>query len=397
MAKCIDVAAWRIPTRDEMLGFYDANRMKKESPFRGGSFLIVRKHLKVVDLYAYLRARFGEPNGFQNWLRADDSDNWIHWDFNLKADNVDVYLAATSRAVHFHIGELMADSDWIDLIHALKRDFARVAEKKSQMLKSFEKYVVFQNKFKLLADDCAQLHALISDIPPFDGRLPAGARNDQELEESQRVLKAQADRAEGLFSNCLKLRLMTPIMAEAFINMMILVFCKDDIRNDQTQYDAFVRSKISERLNLLPQHCDGFKCAIDVRTEAYRDFMRVMSRRNFELHGNVDPIREQIEVVYFEGKRPLFAQSGDHQLKFFEHLEKINEPEKVVKDYESVHLFLYEITLCLSEQHRAFFEHIAGTSYPGYEVRMKRVNRILPDYVVSSLFVGMRYDDELTL
>ena len=32
------------------------------------------------DLYCYLHARFGPPNGPQNFLRNDSSDNLIHWE-----------------------------------------------------------------------------------------------------------------------------------------------------------------------------------------------------------------------------------------------------------------------------------------------------------------------------
>ncbi|KUM25835.1 hypothetical protein AU467_24280 [Mesorhizobium loti] len=62
--------------------------------------LIVRSKLKPVDIYCYLKARFGEPNGFQNFLRKNDSDNWIHWDYSLEAGESDVYFAGTSREIH---------------------------------------------------------------------------------------------------------------------------------------------------------------------------------------------------------------------------------------------------------------------------------------------------------
>lgn len=43
----------------------------------------VENQLSPADLYCYLHARFGPPNGFQNFLRKDDSDNLIHWDWTL--------------------------------------------------------------------------------------------------------------------------------------------------------------------------------------------------------------------------------------------------------------------------------------------------------------------------
>jgi hypothetical protein len=36
---------------------------------------------------------------------------------------------------------------------------------------------------------------------------------------------------------------MMPIIAEAHINMVIITFCKDEIRNDRAQYETFTRAK----------------------------------------------------------------------------------------------------------------------------------------------------------
>jgi len=51
-------------------------------------------------------------------------------------------------------------------ILAIRNDFARVAKAKSEVLRSLEKYLVFQNKYVILANLCADLHASVSDAPP---------------------------------------------------------------------------------------------------------------------------------------------------------------------------------------------------------------------------------------
>jgi hypothetical protein len=394
MPKCTDVASWRAATRKERREFYGA---KTEQRGGGGSALVIRSQIKPVDAYAYLRARFGEPNGFQNFLRKDDSNNLIHWDFNLKADDADVYLSGTSRTIHVHLSEKLTDEQWKDLILAFKADFRRIGREKSAMMRSFEKYFVFQNKFKSVADECALLHEAIIDTPELEFTLPAGDLDDAKVKKVEESLRAHGERANSLFGNCLKLRLLMPIMAEAYLNMVIITFCNDAIRNDRTQYEMFVRAKIPERIDLLTQYCSGFVQKIDTKGTIYGDFMRVMNLRNFSLHGNVDPIREQIETVYFEGKRPLFAEGGDHHLRYFEHLEQIYKPQEVIRDYEAVHSFLHEIASCLSQRHQEFFEQVIGDPFPGYDVHRQRVTRILPDPIVGMLFPGIRFDDELSV
>jgi hypothetical protein len=227
---CLDVEKWRASTPQEMVEYFSAKRSPNEGP--SGSILIIRKHLRPVDVYAYLRARFGEPNGFQNVLRRDDSDNLVHWDFNVKADGIDVYFAGPSREIQIIVSEKLTDTDWRDLIKAIKADFRRVAAEKSKMLRSFEKYFVFQNKFVSLAGLCADLHAEIVDAPPYER--PVLSANGEDVKPFEAAMSKMSGRADKLFRASLLLRLVTPIMVEAYINMVILIFCKDAIRWTET-------------------------------------------------------------------------------------------------------------------------------------------------------------------
>ncbi|WP_029014932.1 hypothetical protein [Niveispirillum irakense] len=360
---------------------------------KNSAFLIVRTYLKPVDVYAYLRARFGPPNGFQSFLRRDDSDNWIHWDFNLKADGVDVYIAGTSRDIHFHISEFLRDTDWQNLILALKADFSRIGRAKSEVMRSFEKFVVFQNKYYALANLCAEIHQAILDTSSMHP-LPAITRK-RSLRRYTSDIKRLGKRSDNLYGDCLKLKLMTPVMAEAFINMIILIFCKDEVRNDRSTYEAFIRSSIPERIRNLSENCHGFREPIDQTSTVYGDFKRVMDKRNFAIHGNIDPIREQIETVYFDGRRPLFVEGGDNIVRFFNNLENLNEPAVVISDYETVHIFLGEIANRLEDRYREFFEQVIDDPYPGYEVNKKRVTRILPEHNMQAIMHKIRYDDDL--
>src|ERR1700722_18577774 len=101
MPDCLDVQTWRPTTPDEWRVYYDRKSITPRRRPKRACSLFVRAHLRPVDMYAYLRARFGPPNGLQNFLRNDDSDNLIHWDFNLKSAGADIYIAGHSREIHF--------------------------------------------------------------------------------------------------------------------------------------------------------------------------------------------------------------------------------------------------------------------------------------------------------
>ena len=251
MAACLNVETWRASNPTEVAEFLDASKKPME---RKRESLAVRTKLRPVDVYAYLKARFGEPNGFQNLLRKDDSDNLVHWDFQLKAGKEDVYICGHLREVHLIVSEKLTGEEWKELINAIKADFRRVAKDKSAIVKGFEKYILFQNKYSAIAGLCGDLHASISDAPgPGDVVYPGESK--ESVDASRKSMEERSKRIEKLFGDCLKLRLLMPVMAEAYINMLILAFCRKAIRDDETAYNSFLRTNIPELLNV---NCDGF-------------------------------------------------------------------------------------------------------------------------------------------
>ena len=100
----MDVLSWRAYTKEEMRAYLEEMLKSLKDETRNpasGSLLAVRRAFSPVDVYCYLKARFGEPNGFQTFLAKDSSDNWIHWDYNLKVDGDDIHISGTYREIHF--------------------------------------------------------------------------------------------------------------------------------------------------------------------------------------------------------------------------------------------------------------------------------------------------------
>jgi hypothetical protein len=212
-APCVDVQSWRVPTKEEFLHYLKTRgpRSKGEPRRRKPSGLVVRHHLSPLDVYCYLKARFGEPNGFQNVLRQEGSDNWIHWDFLLKSGDDGVYICGMSREVHFLLSERMTDEQWRDLIEALKADYKRVGKEKGAILKAFERWVQFPNKFAEVADICAELHADIVDtIGGFQIYKTSSFRTKKAVRDQEKVVQRLTERSGKLYKSCIQLSLLTP-------------------------------------------------------------------------------------------------------------------------------------------------------------------------------------------
>jgi hypothetical protein len=389
---CLDIVSWRVTTKEELRAFMDADEQTR----RKRSELAVRHHLSPVDVYCYLKGRFGEPNGFANFLRRDSSDNLIHWDFNLKADDEDVYVYGTSREIHFVISARLTDENWRDLILGIKADYKRVAGQTSEVFKSLEQWVIFPNRFVEIAAVCADLHAAIADnIGGYRNLKTPSGTTKKNLREHYAALRSSTERASVLHRSCLQLSVLTPVLAEAFINVLVLMLCKPEIRANTRQFDAFIRSQIDTKLFDLAYKCKGFVRPLDQHADTFKRFKRVMDKRNHSIHGNCDPEREQIELVYFEGRRPLFKEAGDHIGKFLEALERQYAPESVIRDYEDTQEFLTDLVTHLEPDLVGAVRTILEDPYPGYDVSRKKVGSVLPRRLVMSNLQGLRYDDGL--
>src|SRR5262245_58875274 len=61
---------------------------------------IIHTDISASDLYVYLSARFGAPNGFAMTLNHPSSDNLIHWNWTLQSgDSVIDFLGYQLQAL----------------------------------------------------------------------------------------------------------------------------------------------------------------------------------------------------------------------------------------------------------------------------------------------------------
>ena len=298
-----------------------------------------------------------------------------------------------SREIHFIVSAKLTDADWRDLILAIKADYQRMATEKSAVLKSLERWVIFPNRFVEIGGVCADLYAnIVHNIGGFQAWKRASG-----TKQGYSVLKRLTQRAARLHRSCLELSLLTPVLAEAFINMLILILCKPEIRANRRHFESFIRSQIDTKLFDLAHKCRGFVRPINEHEEAFKNFKRVMDRRNHSIHGNCDPEQEQIELVYFEDKRPLFKEPGDNIGKRLESMERLYEPELVKSNYENTHAFLNDLINHLEPNLIAEIRIILEDHYSGYNIDRKTMGHLFPDHVIVSGPEGMKYDDELKL
>ena len=86
---------------------------------------------------------------------------------------------------------------------------------------------------------------------------------------------------------------MLPIMAEAFVNLILFTLMRPEIRGDSRLKDDAFKRHIDVRVKSLSINCIGFKQLIDYSNEICVRYHSVVNERNDLLHGNVDPKKLQ--------------------------------------------------------------------------------------------------------
>lgn len=385
---------WEKPTPDEMLGYLDRQKAPKGKPT--GSILVFRKHLSPLAVYKYLVARFGPPYGFQTFAKKPgDSDNLIHWDYLIKAGSNMIWIQGGNRDVHIHVaGKVMKPNDWVKFAKALKGDFARCSTDMAKVGSTLEKWTIVSNRFAMIADACAGFHDVLTDDMDEPDFTPRKRTSEAGIKRYQRQIRQMGQRADRLFSASLSLDLMTPVLAEAFINLVIFIMRKDELKRNQRQYDQYIRQQIDTRVFDLHLKCNHFTSGVDPDSEDYKAFKRVMDRRNHHLHGNIDPARDGIETVYFDKFTPLFEKGADPILELFRNRDAVFDVPGVLSRYHDVHSFFQYILSLIERQPRAEIEMLMDDSTIGYDAARRKTGRLFPGHEVMML-MPLGYDDEL--
>lgn len=268
-----------------------------------------KTEIAPVDLYCYLGARFGPPNGFQNFLRKDDSDNLIHWEWSLLCPQGTISIFGMNFRTELWLsGEFSVDDqDRLELAKLVKADFANFGKQMSELRKSLELWTEFVNPYQRLRSSVEKLLLELRslDLKPETEKIPDITSSDE----------IPADHWEGIFSRyskglglCFGIRSMLPVMAEAYVNLMLFVLMRPDIKHDDRLKENTIRQPIDVRIKSLHLTCVGFDKPVDYAHNACKAYHTMVNERNDLLHGNVVLEKLKFNEVYFNGRVPVFNE-----------------------------------------------------------------------------------------
>ena len=272
--------------------------------------LEIGNELRPADLFCYLGARFGPPNGVQNILRSDSSDNLIHWDWTLGHERgVIVILGLNFRTDVFIMGFAPDPTHKADLVNQVRADFANRGKGMSKIRKGLEYWIEFVNPYQRIRRAVDRLRAELDDLnlkPEEDRYEPFEAEVSQEdVANRWGELAARYNKGFGL---CFGIRSMLPVMAEAFVNLLLYVLMRPEIRSDQRLVENLFRQPIDVRVRSLSINCRGFKSQPDYASDPCRAYQSLVNERNDLLHGNVVIDKLKFNEIHFWGRVPVFRE-----------------------------------------------------------------------------------------
>jgi hypothetical protein len=300
--------------------------------------------LSPRDLFCYLKARFGAPNGMAMWLRQPSTENLIQWEYTVGVGAEDSYLiiSGTNRTTQFvALGrENLSDCDKSAVMAALKADFASRGEQISAVRKCLEQWDLFTNPYtrldRIIDTLVNRLKALDLTEPKFEKA--TGTRQELAAFNAARqgwVASVGEARLLGV-----SLRMLVPVLGESFINLLIFLLAKPEVARDERLMQEHLRQPIDVRVKSLHLYSRGYARPVDTSDPKYKAFHSVMSARNDLLHANVNPLRLKFDQVWFDGTIPLFKEEGSLlQRTVCNSLAGIT-PDQALSDEDAVRQFI---------------------------------------------------------
>jgi len=388
LEQILDPENWRIQSIEDQLKRAEKNRLEEKGP-RPKMWFNTAQMISPLTFYKYLKARFGPPNGFVMFLKNRSSDNLIHWQYSLTASDsfIDIWGKTSGIEISIKADSIseITENDWQTLIENIQADYKKYGNDMAEVQSNFEHWSLFINPFnrieRVVKDYVYQLEKLNLKEP---GSYIIGSQEsyDNYMKDLKRWIK-NITKAASLGTT---IRMLCPVIAEAFINLILLVFRKSEYKDDERLYENLIRQQIDVRVKTLHLHCNCFPNQINSDSNAFKNFHTLMNRRNDFLHGNIDPKKLIVEDVWFDDRFiPLFKKDEGVIKKMLRNYCSNVEPEKAIGDFQIISDLIELVLMAMDDDSLRLFTQIMADQMPGINKKTSRLGVLFPsEYLVEN-------------
>lgn len=350
-----------------------------------GDRFIILEEIDYVSLYVLLKTKFGPPNGLLSILRNKGSDNLFHWNYTISNGKylLDIIYSFRNLEIRFVVSKsdsyiIIKNAILKMLKDEIKKNKKLIIEKKSNL----EHWELFQNTFLRLKDTIREFYNYYMENCDETKIIPPKDLNEKNVEEYFNKTKSNVDKINTVKSYGLSLRMLIPVLGESFINFIIFLLGKDEIKSDKQKFNAITRASIYVRLGTLNLYINGLDKPIDCTNENIKNYLDIMKNRNKFLHGNIIPKENTFDDVYFDGTIPIFNKPRDINKEFSTQALFQISKEEIQSDYENINNFIKYVISCISEEYRNELKIINIFHELGWNEREQRVGILFPEEIV---------------
>jgi len=362
-------------------------QLRAEDRPKGAQCWSITNEIKPVNLYCYLKVRFGPPNGIQNFLRGNHSDNLVHWNWTFKYGAGLVDIQGTNyRTDVWLIGPLeLSSDDREDFVCQVKADFASFGAKMKNCRNSLEHWIEFVNPYQRIRRSVSQLSEELRSLELDKLSELPNVLESEDKETASRCWDEAARKFNRGFGLCFGIRSMLPIMAEAFINLILYLLMRPEIKSDQRLKENAFKQPIDVRVKSLSLNCKGFKHPIDYSNSVCGRYHSVVNERNDLLHGNVNIGKLKFNEVYFHGTVPVFKTYRSMWQRSLGVEGQAVGMDKVSEELAIIDDFIIYVLSCLDDKVRPNIEYMLSRLELGLNTSEDRLGVLFSERLVDSM------------
>jgi hypothetical protein len=339
---------------------------------------------KPIDLYCYFYAKYGPPNGIQNFLRKDDSDNLIHWEWALvNGDGLFVIQGHNFRTEAHTFRKFAIGLTRDDFVEQIKADFSKHGKEMKAIRLGLEKWTHFVNPYHRIASVMDRHLQVLADLDlNLERDRSPQPRSYLEMQALADSWKQTAEKYMQALGLAFGVRAMLPVLAESFVNFILFVLARPEIKNNKRLFSESLRRPIDARVQTLHLNCVGFNAPVDYENQSCKDFHTLMNERNDMLHGNIDVDRLSFEEIYFNGRVPIFTSYGSFWDKTIGLEARTVRFDQLEKDRSSIKAFEEYILGLLDSETRNSLERMLRAPQLGFDPKRNILGVLLPGHMV---------------
>lgn len=177
------------------------------------------------------------------------------------------------------------------------------------------------------------------------------------------------------------LKMITPVMTEAFLNLLLFVLRRPELKDDERLYSETLRLPIDVRLKGLSVYCREFDRPLDISDSRFKAFHSLMNQRNDLLHANVDPQKYGLGDVFFDGDIYIGNEPQGFSDRAVLHVTKYVEPASAFADVAIARDFIEFVLAHLKPGTVDGIRMLMDCDQPGWDLSDKHVAVLFPNYL----------------